>query len=169
MRNKKQPSKKDANRQSKISINIYHAREISIKQVNADNEFKSLTEELRPIPVNIVSAGEHVGDIEISNRTVKEHTRCHVHKLPYKRYPSEMVCGCVIKSVKDLNGEVADNGILDVLSPGTLVTGRVDPSYEEIQALNFGDYVQTHVPASIKNTNEPRITGAIAPYLLRNG
>ena len=65
-----------------------------------------------------------------------------------------MVCSCVIKSAKNLNGDVANNDILDALSPGTLVTGRVDPSYEEVQALNFSD-VQAHVPDSITNTNKP--------------
>jgi len=169
LRNKKKPSKKDVDRQSKMLINMHHARKIIIKKVNADNEFKNLAEELRPIPVNIVGADEHVGDIERSNRTVKDHTRCHVHRLSYKRYPSEMVCGCVIKSVKDLNEEVASNGISDVLSPGTLVIGRVEPSYKEVQALNFGDYVQAHVSASITNTNEPLTTGAIALYPSRNG
>ena len=43
------------------------------------------------------------------------------------------------------------------------------PSYEEVQALSFGDYVQTHVPASTTNTNKPRTTGAIALYPSRNG
>ena len=50
---------------------MHHARQITIKQVNDDNKFSNLSEILRPIPVNIVSAGEHVGDTERSNRTVK--------------------------------------------------------------------------------------------------
>ena len=92
---------------------MHHARKITIKQVNDDNKFSNLTEIFRPIPVNIVGTGEHVGDTERSNRTVKEHTICHVCRLPYKKYPAEMVCGCVIKSVKKLNAEIVDNGISD--------------------------------------------------------
>ena len=122
-----------------------------------------------PTPVNIVGAGEHVGDIEQSNRTVKEHTRSRVQRLPYKVYPIEMVCGCLTKVVKDINIEVAEDGLSDVLSPGTLITGRVDPSYKEVQSLNFGDYVQAHVPETKTNTNEARTTGAIALYPSRNG
>ena len=64
-----------------------------------------------------------------------------MHRLPYKIYPVEMVIRCVIKSVKDLNNAISDDGISDYLSPGTLVTGRVNPWYKEIQVLNFGDYV----------------------------
>ena len=60
-----------------------------------------------------------------------------------------MVCFCVSRSIKYLNIDVVDDGISDELSPGTLITGRVNLSYKEIQALNFRDYVQAHVPATI--------------------
>ena len=115
--------------------------------------------------MKIVGSGEYVGDIKRSNRTVKRCTRWHAPRLPYNIYPVEMVCSCVVKSVKDFNIEVADDGISDELSPGTLITGRVNPSYEEIQALNFGYYLQAHVPATMTN----RTTGAIALYPSRNG
>ena len=123
---------------------MHHTRKITIKQVNDDNKFSNLTEILRPIPVNIVGAGEH------------------------KKYPAVMVCGCVIKSVKELNAEIVDNGISDELSPGTLITSRVNPNYKEIQALNFGDYVQLHDPSDITNTNESIPTGAIVLYPSKN-
>ena len=86
--------------------------------------------------------------------------------VPFEVYPIEMVCGCVIKSVKDLNTEVAEDGLSDTLSSCTLVTGRVNLSYKEVQALNFGDYVQAHVPRKITNNNEPRTTGCIALYCI---
>ena len=155
--------------QSKRALNVYHVRGITISQLNADNEFGVMVDEVRPMPVNIVGAGEHVGDIERSNRTVQERTRCHVHRLPFSVYPVEMVCGCLIKVTKDLNMEIAGDGVSKELSPGTLITGRVNPSYKEIMALNFGDYVQAHVPASKTNKNESRTTGCIALYPSRNG
>ena len=65
--------------------------------------------------------------------------------------------------------EVASDGLSDVLSPGILITGRVGLSYKEIQALNFGAYVQAYVPATIKNKNESRTTGIISLYPSRNG
>ena len=70
LRSKKKPKHADVKAQSKRAINIYHTRGIAVKQINADNEFEVLTDEIRPIPVNIVGSGEHVGDIERSNRTV---------------------------------------------------------------------------------------------------
>ena len=57
MRDKKKTNHSDVKAQSKRAINIYHAREIPVDQVNTDNEFEVLTEELIPIPVNIVGAG----------------------------------------------------------------------------------------------------------------
>ena len=86
LRGKSKPNNNDIKVQSKRTINVYHAQEISISQLNVDNDFEVLGEELRPIPVNMVGAGEHVGDIERSGRTIKEHTRFHVHRLSYKRH-----------------------------------------------------------------------------------
>ena len=58
---------------------------------------------MRPIPTNIVAAGEHESAIEGSNRTIKEYTRFHVHSLPYIRYLKEMVIRCVTHGVNIMN------------------------------------------------------------------
>ena len=47
LRGKKEPNHSNVTAQSKRVIHIYHVREVSIEQVNADNEFEILTEELR--------------------------------------------------------------------------------------------------------------------------
>ena len=75
-----------------------------------------------------------------------------------------MVCGGVIKFVKDLNNEISNDGVSDDLSPYTLITGQPTPSYKYIQCLNFGDYVQAHIPDTIINTNKSRTTGVTALY-----
>lgn len=66
LRVKKKPSGEDVIAQSKRALNVYHARKITINQLNVDNEFKFkvMVDEVRPTPVNIVGVGEHVGDIE---------------------------------------------------------------------------------------------------------
>jgi len=71
LRGKKKPNNNDVSSQSKLTINVYQSRKNIIKQVNADNKFSNINEILRPISVNIVGAFEHVGDIERSNRTIK--------------------------------------------------------------------------------------------------
>ena len=80
-----------------------------------------------------------------------------------------MIIGCVVSLVTYLNKGIAHDGISDTISPGTLITGRVNPSYKEIHSLIFRDYVQAHVPSIITNTNESKTTGAIALYPSRNG
>ena len=83
LRAKKKPNNSDIIAKSKRAINIYHAREITIEQVNVDNEFSVLVDEIMPIPINIVGTGEHVGNTERSNLTIKERTRSHIHCLPF--------------------------------------------------------------------------------------
>ena len=71
--------------------------------------------------MNKAAAGEYKGGVERSGRTVKECTRCHVHRNPYERYPKVMVKECVSKSVKHLNQLPPDDGISKDLSPDTMV------------------------------------------------
>ena len=81
---KKKYTKKDMLAGIKKCINMYHARGLTVVQLNGDNEFSCIEEEIRPTRLNTVAAGEHVGDIERSGRTVKECTRCHVYRNPYE-------------------------------------------------------------------------------------
>ena len=43
---------------------MYKARDLSVSQINADNEFECIRETMRPIPLNIVAVGDHVSDVE---------------------------------------------------------------------------------------------------------
>ena len=112
----------------------------------------------------MVVAGEHVGDIERSGRTVKECTRCHVHRNPYERYTKLMVTGCVVKAIKNLNQTPALDGVSDDISSDTMITGRSAPNFNEITKLNFGDYVQAYRIKGATNTNKARCVGSIALY-----
>ena len=104
----------------KKCVNMYHTRGLEVIQLNTDNGFACIEEDIRPINLNMVATGEHVGDIERSGRTFKECTRCHVHRNPYERYTRLMVTGCVVKSVKDLNQLSAMDGISKEISPDNL-------------------------------------------------
>ena len=116
----------------------------------------------------MVAAEEHVGDIERSIRTVKECTQCHVHCLPYKRYPKAMIAGCIRNVINKLNQLPAENGISDELSPSTLITGEGRMDYNDVKDLEFGDYVQAYHNKGVTNTNNPRSVGAIALHASGN-
>ena len=111
--------------------------------MNCYNEFACIKEDIQPTRLNKVAAGEHIGDVERSGRTVKECTRCHVHRNPYKRYPKVMVPGFMVKSVKDLNHLPPENGTSNDLIPDSIVTGRPVPNHKEGSKLIL---VTTYMP-----------------------
>ena len=127
-----------------------------------------IEEEIRPVRLNMVAAGEHVGIIEHSNRTVKECTQCYIHRCLYERYPKVMVEGYVVKSAKDLNQLPSFNGISQNLRPSTLLTDDVRPDFNRINSLNFGNYVQVHRHNTPRNTYKARTIGIISLHLSRN-
>ena len=57
---------------------MYHARGIHANQINTDNEFECIRNDILPINLNVVAAEEHVGDVERSIRTLKEGTRYNI-------------------------------------------------------------------------------------------
>ena len=143
---------------------IYQARKLEVSQINTDNEFQCIEDMIRPTRLHMVGAGEHVGDIERSVRTVKECTRCHVQRLPYKYYPKIMVTGMVTHVIKSLNQLPSATGIDDHLSPADLITGSSTPDFNSIIKLNYGDYVQAYKPGTSTNDQAARSVGAIALY-----
>ena len=160
---KRKANKNDILKSVNQLLNIYKVRNIEVKQINADNEFECIREEVRPSILNTVAAEEHVGLIERAIRTNKDDTRCHIHRLPYTHYPTSMVEGAQIHSIYRRNSLPAANGVSQTLSPETLITGLPPPDYNELIKLNFGDYVQTY-EGETSSTNKSRHIGAIALF-----
>jgi len=132
--------------------------------VNADKKIECIRKEFRPLNMSILVAGEHTGDVERSERTVKEGTRCHVHQLHYTRYPQKIVVGCVTHIIKGSNQLPSEYGLSTKIRPATLITGVSGPNYHQIKKLDFGDYVHTYNVKGRKNTNTTKSVGAIALY-----
>jgi len=125
-------------------INMYYARGLEVTQLKTDIEFTCIKEEVSPTKLNVVEVDEHVTNIKIPIKTVKECTRCHIHRKPYNRYSRTMVSGCVLKSVKGLNQLPLLNGISQELSCSTLLTGEPSLSFNKVNVLNFGVYARLH-------------------------
>jgi len=139
---KRKTSKKDTINCVNQVINIYNSRGTNINQINADNEFECIQENVRP--TNTVAVEEHVGIIERAIRTNKDDTRCHVHRLCFTHYPIAMVEGAQKHLMYRRNNLSAKIGLSKYLSPETLIVGTPAPDFNEIIKLNFGDYVQTY-------------------------
>lgn len=158
----------DVIKRTKQAINVYHTRKLTVDQLNTDNQFRCVDQEILPVSTNIVAAGEHVGLIKRSVRTVKKGTRYHVHRLPYLRHPIAMVNGCVVKTTKDLSNIPTENGVSRERSLATMIAGRPPPDFHEVMKLNFGDYVQAHTVSNKTDSNEPITVGSIALYPSEN-
>jgi hypothetical protein len=82
----------------------YLHRGFHIKTVHAEGEFAPLKPLIESMPggpmVNLASANEHVPEIELKIRVVKERCRATQHILPYKRIPKLMTIHIVINVVK---------------------------------------------------------------------
>jgi hypothetical protein len=91
--------------------------------------------------LNVVTADDHVGEVERSIRTIKERVRTLIHGLPFRRLPKLIIKEMVFAAVKLLNQFPADGGISDTMSPYTIMTGRPSLDFNTLK-LEFGSYVK---------------------------
>ena len=148
-------------REVRTCQNLYEVRGLRVRDIHADNEFECIRENMRPVELNIVPADSHVGEIERSNRTMKEHLRTTVHGLPFRRLPRRMIVALMSDAARCLNQFPWANGISDTLSPATIVTGRPAPDYNAMR-IEFGAYAQVFEDHTPTNTPRSRTLGAIA-------
>lgn len=160
---KAKPNKEDMITGLNHIINTYISRGITIHQINGDNEFACVSNDMLPARMNIMAADEHVGDVERSIRYIKEGTRTQINSLPYIHYSKSMTVGCVMYVLKHVNRLPSRSGLSHDLSPATLITGDPTPSYKEITKLKFGNYVQTKY-GKTTNDQTARTVGDIALY-----
>ena len=142
-------------------IKLYAVRGFVVCDIHADAEFECIREDVLPIHLDIVPADDHVGEIERSNRTVKERARACVHGLPFRRIPKLVVVSVVADVVRCLNMLPAPTGVSPTLSPLSIVTGAPAPDYASMK-LEFGSYVQLFDDADPTNTLRSRTFGAIS-------
>jgi len=129
-------------------IYVYYLhRGFRIVTVHADAEFEPLKIMIEALPggprVNLASKGEHVPEIERRIRVVKERTRSARHAMPFTRIPKLLMIHTVIKSVKLLNYFPPKGGVLDNISPMTIMSGET-LDYKKHLSLQIGEYCQVH-------------------------
>jgi hypothetical protein len=144
----------------------YLQRGFHITVLHVDGEFaplKTLIETMpsRPIMVNLASANEHVPEIERRIRVVKERCRSSRHNLPFQRIPKLLTTHIVFNSVRMLNFFPEKGGILDKISPKTIMSGEV-LDYKKHLCLPIGQYCQVHKEETPRNSQAARTRGAIS-------
>eukprot|EP00957_Ditylum_brightwellii_P005836 443894-Ditylum_brightwellii.AAC.1 len=126
-----------------------------------DGQFECLRNALtgRGINLEICCEDEHVGEVERTNRTVRERVQSMYTTLPYKRMPGRMVIELVHAAIFWLNVFPPSPAVCAPLSPRSLITGaHID--YNQHVKIEFGEYVHTHKRHS--NNMDPHTVGAIA-------
>ena len=103
---------------------LYNKREFKIFRILLDGKFEPLRGGLSTmgIDVNIVSAEEHVPEIERYIRTVKERTRAIHNSLPFKIKPTRVIIEMVRTWVYWLNTFPRHSGVSRTMSPSQIVT-----------------------------------------------
>jgi hypothetical protein len=87
--------------------------------------------------------------------------RCLIQGLPFNRIPRAVRRAAIKKVNKTLNQFLTKKGVLDTLSPLTIMTGRPNPDFNDMK-IEFGAYAQVYKDNEPTNTMRARITGAIA-------
>jgi hypothetical protein len=141
---------------------IYKKRGFRITNIFGDGEFEctrgAVATDIRS-ELHICGEDEHVPDIERCIRTTKERTRCTYNSMPIQHYPPRLIIEMVSLSIFWLNAFPHRLGVLQTLSPRTIVTGlHID--YTKHCQVAFGQYVQTHEKHN--NSIEARTIGAPA-------
>lgn len=141
--------------------NVYAQRGFRITTMILDGEFETLRGDLASLQIALQTAShdDHVPEIERHIRTLKERTRCIYNTLPFKRLPARIVIEMVYASTFWLNAFPHPDGVSNVLSPRSIVTG-LSIDFHHHCRLEFGAYAQVHEDHD--NSMSPRTTGALA-------
>ena len=112
-----------------------------VQNAISDQEFSVLEEKFSTLRgfLETSCSGDHVGEIERSNQTLKERIRTIWNRLPFKEYtPCLVTIGLVGYAIICLNNEYGYEGIASELSPRWLITGKY-LEYKYHCQIGFGE------------------------------
>ena len=142
-------------------------RGFHITTLHADGEFSPLQvmvykHVLGGPRINITIANEHIPEIELRIRVVKERTRAFRHSLPFNKISKLITIYIVFKIVRMIKYFPVKVVVSAILSPKTIMSGET-LYYKRHLGLNIGQYFQVH------EHEEPRkveYQGPKAPFSL---
>jgi hypothetical protein len=94
------------------------------------------------LKLNLVSANEHVPEIERKIREIKERVRAIIYSIPFDSLPAWMLVHEVLLVTKQLNLFPVKGGLSSKLSPKQIMLGEV--VHYKFCAMGFGRYCQIH-------------------------
>ena len=123
----------------------YNARGFHVTTILADGAFECIRNNLAEmgISLNIASRNEHVPEVKMYIRTIKERVWAIAVSLPFKKYPPRLIKEMVYNVMFWLNSFPHNNCVHPTISPRTLFSGlAID--YHKHCKIGFGTYVQVH-------------------------
>ncbi len=109
--------------------------------------------------LNLVSANEHVPEIERKTRVIKERVRAIIYSIPFNSLPARMLVYAVLFVTKQLNLFPVKDGLSSKLSPKQIMSGEV--VHYKFCAMGFGRYCQIHEEDQPRYGMVVRMQGAI--------
>jgi hypothetical protein len=89
------------------------------------------------------------------------------HSMPFSRIPKLLVIHIILESVKLLNFFPSEGGLLDTLSPKTIMSGKM-LNYKKDFSTQIGQYCQVHKEEAPCNSQNSQTKGTIALSLSGN-
>ena len=118
-------------------------------------KFEKVTEFLGNAEANIAAAREHVGEVDITIQTLKEHGRGIVNALTYYYLPSQIIINLVYFIVMWLNEIPSGKGIPQKYPTKEIVTGQ-HLDFKNHYRVVFWSYVEAHYYPNISNNMASR-------------
>ena len=146
-------------------LRYYNKAGYTIAQIECDNEFKPLLEQLEDnddININLANPNDHVPHVERHNRTMKERIRTLFHGLPFNLFPKQLLLKMGERANMTLNYFPAKQGVSTTYSPHAIMT-RKSLKYDDLKTP-FGAYVQAYEDTKPHNSNKERTLDCL--YLL---
>ena len=124
---------------------FYTNKNTFIKTLFMDNEFEVLRDNLREelLTLNTTATNQHVPQIEIQVKVVKERVQSTWNSLPYKNFPNRMISCMVENEVFCLNALQIYSGMYSTISLRTLLTG-ITINFSKHRKIQFGAYAEPH-------------------------
>ena len=103
--------------------------------------------------MNLTGSNEHVPEIEIGIRVVKERSRALRHSLPYNRIPLIITIRGILVIARMLNQFPTKNRISNTFSPKTITSGE-SLDYKNHLQIKFGKYCQVNENHTPRNSEK---------------
>ena len=130
-----------------------------IETVHADGEFHPPQALIQGMPggprVNLMSANEHVPNIEWRIWVIKERSRDMIHSLPFNMIPKFMTIHVIINIGKMLNYFPTKAGVSTTIIPSAILN-REKMDYKKNLRFQYGKYCRVHENKTPHNRKKDR-------------